>query len=212
MLWKRYKNKRHPISNQLFKEEVLNVVTHLSALLIFSFLSGVLLVKTNYFWHSLVFCAANIHVFASSVFYHYFENKTLKKKLQLVDHSAINLLIAGTYTPLCVFTDSYTLLAVIWTIAAMNNLELFQEKVVKKTVLAKYTIMGWLTLFIIPDLWMKLPFESLISLIAGGVFYTIGTYFFINIKKKEFYHVYWHILCSLAAFCLYSCIYFFSVT
>ena len=172
MLWSRYKNKRHPVSNQLFKEEVLNVVTHLSALLIFSFLSGMLLVKTKYFWQDLIFCIANIHLFASSVVYHYFEKKKLKEKLQLLDHSAINLLMAGSYTPLAFYIDNYIILAIIWTMAITNILEMWYYQKVNSFSLIKYLAMGWMLMFLLPSLWVALPISSLVCIILGGISYT----------------------------------------
>ena len=142
MRWLKYKFKRHPISNQLFKEEVLNVVTHISTLLIFSFLSGMLLLKTNYFLPSIIFCIANINMFAASTLYHYFEDTSVKKKFQIFDHAGVNLLIASSYTPFCVFIGNYTILVITWALTILNIATMILKKDVTSKFLLRYLVMG----------------------------------------------------------------------
>ncbi len=207
MFW-RNRSKPNKISSQYFSEEVLNVVTHLTSLLVFSFLAGVMLTVTKSFWTDLIYCFFTINLYASSMLYHYFEKIKLKKILRILDHSSINLLIAASYTPFMVFLDNTVMLSVIWTISIMNVIEMVYYKTISKLSLIKYLFMGWLVTFTFPQLYSSLNSTSLILLISGGLAYTIGTYFFVNDRKRKYYHTIWHLFTSLGTFLHYFSVYY----
>lgn len=207
MFW-RNKKKPNKISSQYFSEEVLNVVTHLSSLLIFSFMSGIMLTLTSSFLTDLIYCFFTINLYASSMLYHYFEKIKLKRILRILDHSSINLMIAATYTPFMVYIDNIVMLSIIWTIALTNVIEMIYYKTISKLSLLKYLIMGWGVMFTFPQLYYQLNSTSLYFLIAGGLAYTAGVYFFVKDRTHKYYHSIWHIFTSLATFLHYFAVYY----
>lgn len=210
-MWWRNKDKRHRISQQLPSEEILNVLTHLSTLLVFSFLSGYLLAKTQNFWSDLLYCFATINLYAASVVYHYFEKIPLKKLLRLFDHASINLLIAASYTPFMLKSNSNVLLTIIWTIAIGNILELLYSQTITKLSLVKYLIMGWAIVFNIVPVYYSIPTSSFVLLACGGMSYTIGTWFFSQDIKRKYFHTIWHAFTAMGSFFHFFAIYTFSV-
>lgn len=207
MFW-RNKKKPNKISSQYFSEEVLNVVTHLSSLLIFSFMSGIMLTLTSSFLTDLIYCFFTINLYASSMLYHYFEKIKLKRILRILDHSSINLMIAATYTPFMVYIDNIVMLSIIWTIALTNVIEMIYYKTISKLSLLKYLIMGWGVMFTFPQLYYQLNSTSLYFLIGGGLAYTAGVYFFVKDRTHKYYHSIWHIFTSLATFLHYFAVYY----
>lgn len=195
MFWKNRKT-RHRVSLQYFNEEILNVITHLTTLIIFTFLSGILLSRTNTFFQDLLYCLSTINLYVASMLYHYFEKIKLKKVLRIFDHSSINVLIAGSYTPFMIHIDSMVMLTVIWTIAVLNILEMVYYRIVSDLNLAKYLIMGWMVMLNIAALYRELPTGSFYCLLSGGMCYTIGTYFFMQDTKHKYYHTVWHVFTS----------------
>jgi hemolysin III len=123
-------------------------------------------------------------------------NKAAKRVLRVLDHSAIYLLIAGTYTPFCLTALrgpwGWSFLALEWTLAAAGiTLYAVNWKFLKRAEVAVYILMGWA----IAAGWLPLsraaPFPSMVLLASGGVFYTAGTFWY---RKKETRgaHVVWH--------------------
>lgn len=207
MFW-RNKKKPNKISLQYFNEEILNVVTHLTALFAFSFMSGIMLVKTQSFWTDLIYCFFTINVYMSSMLYHYFEKIKLKRILRTIDHSSINLLIAATYTPFMIYIDNIVLLSIIWTIAISNVVEMFYYKTISRLSLMKYLLMGWGAVVAFPQLYQNLPTSSLCYLIGGGLAYTAGVYFFINDQKHKYYHSIWHVFTAAGTFLHYFAVFY----
>ena len=199
MFWKN-KKASHKISGQLFKEEVLNVLTHLVAVFAFSFLSGIFLYSTGFKFYNVIFCLAIINLYSSSVIYHYFENVKLKEKLRILDHIAISLLIGGTYTPYMILTGNYVMLAIVWTLVVTSIFEMIYFFQVNKYILIKYLAMGWMIMLCIKSMFVMLPLNSFLFFIAGGLFYTAGTYFFVRDKFKYMYHTIWHIFVATGTF------------
>ena len=206
MFW-RNKKKPNKISLQYFSEEILNVITHLTTLLVFAFMSGIMLATTDHFWTSFIYCFATINLYASSMMYHYFEKIKLKQILRILDHSSINFLIAASYTPFMVYLGATEMLTAVWIIAGTNILEMIYTKTINHLSLLKYLMMGWMIMLIFPQLYNNLNVTSLCFLIAGGLSYTVGTYFFINDRKK-YYHTIWHIFTSVGTFFHYFSVYF----
>lgn len=196
MFW-RNKKKANKISGQLFKEEVLNVLTHLVSVFIFSFLSGIFLYSTGFKFYNIIFCISVINLYSASVLYHYFEETKLKEKLRILDHISINLLIAGTYTPYMILTGNYVMLSIIWTMTVSSIFEMLYFWQVNRYILIKYLAMGWMVLISIKDLFKVLSTGSLLLFGIGGLAYTIGTYFFKRDQEKYYYHTIWHVFVFL---------------
>lgn len=192
-------------------EEIVNAVSHgLAALLSVAGLT--LLVTLAWLQNDIVkiasfaiYGASLIILFSASTLYHALINEKAKQLFKLLDHCAIYLLIAGTYTPLMLITlaDSIgiAMLSVIWVIALLGIV--FKVKFgnkYKKFSLATYLGMGFISLTIIHKLNEKLAMGGLILLALGGLIYALGTIFYVR-KNKQYSHAIWHIFVLAAAIC-----------
>jgi hemolysin III len=121
------------------------------------------------------------------------------------------LVIAASYTPFMLQSDSTILLTIIWTIAIGNIMELIYYQHVSNLALAKYLAMGWMLVANIVPVYESIPLESFIYLACGGISYTIGTWFFAQDNKKKYYHTIWHAFVAMGSFFHFFAIYSFSV-
>jgi len=158
----------------------------------------------------LVYSLSLIAMFSASATYHMVKVKPeILKVLRKFDHSAIFLLIAGTYTPFCVnaFTGFFRwgLLAIIWAIAVVGIVvKIFYVKAPRWLNAAVYVVMGWLCLSAVGQMPAALPVGAIIWLIVGGVVYTLGavvyaTKIFNFVPGKFGFHEVWHIFVLLGA-------------
>jgi hemolysin III len=147
---------------------------------------------------TLVFSICLIILYTASTLFHSFppSMKRVIAVFQRLDHSAIYLLIVGTYTPFVLILvptqAGYTLLITLWIIAVTGIV--FKSIWVKKLHylhLALYLLMGWSVLTIWPWVYRAIPDDALIFLILGGLSYTLGVIFYIN--KFRFAHFVWHL-------------------
>ncbi len=153
--------------------------------------------KTSYsIWSIVVYSLSLIVLYTASTLYHIASKKTLKKKLRIFDHASIYLLIAGSYTPVCLITlekeNGWLIFTVVWIIALLGVLlKLFFTGKYEVLSLILYVLMGWLIVFDISNLLTQMPGEGLFLLALGGFLYTIGIIFYA-VKKIPFNHVIWH--------------------
>ncbi|MDR3138170.1 MAG: hemolysin III family protein [Treponema sp.] len=152
-----------------------------------------------------VFTAAMIALFLVSTLYHAIQHEGAKRVFQILDHSAIYLFIAGTYTPFCFLVikgvPGWILFGFEWGLALLGIiLHCFNRKTFSKVELGLYVLMGWAIAapwFHISEL---LPLYSLILLAAGGAAYTLGIYWYCK-KNRRGAHAVWHAFVLLGAFC-----------
>ncbi|MDR3130442.1 MAG: hemolysin III family protein [Treponema sp.] len=152
-----------------------------------------------------VFAASMTVMFLISTLYHAIQHKGAKIVLRKLDHCAIYLLIAGTYTPFCLLglKGGFGLAFLIfeWTLAAAGIvLYAANLKFIKKVELAVYILMGWAIAAGWLPLSRSLPPMSLIFLGAGGVFYTLGTIWYSRPRMRGA-HVVWHVFVLAGAAC-----------
>jgi hemolysin III len=158
----------------------------------------------------LVYGLSLVGLFAASATYHLAKVKPATRRvLRKLDHSAIFLLIAGTYTPFCVnaFTGFFRwgLLAVIWSIALIGILvKVFWIGAPRWFNAVMYVLMGWLCISAIGQMTVALSLFALVFLIAGGVIYTLGAIVYatrvLNFVPGKFgFHEVWHIFVLLGA-------------
>jgi hemolysin III len=162
----------------------------------------------------LVYGLSLVGMFSASATYHMVKAKDrVIEILRKIDHSAIYLLIAGTYTPFCVnaFTGfwQWGLLAIIWSLALIGiGVKIFIIKAPRWLTAGVYLLMGWLVLAAIGEMLNRLPAGALIWMAIGGVTYTLGAVVYIT-KKLNFwpgvfgFHEVWHIFVLLAALAHY---------
>lgn len=135
-------------------------------------------------------------LYAASTFYHSIRSCRLKRILKVCDHSAIYLLIAGTYTPFLLVNLrggwGWSLFAVIWGLAMAGILLkvwfVGHFPALSTTV---YLLMGWLALVAFKPMLLRIPISGLLWLLAGGVLYTVGVVFYAW-KKVPYNHAIWH--------------------
>ena len=190
-------------------EEIANCISHgvgallsvagLTLLLVYSIEVGDIsrIVSFSVYGVSLIL------MFLISTLYHAFTTEKVKATFKLLDHCAIYLLIAGTYTPLLMLylpnSTGYIMLVTIWTLAVAGiSFKLVFKFKYKKLSLATYILMGWLSTFVLYYVWEQLTIGAVTLLALGGLLYTIGTIFYSK-KNIPFNHAIWHVFVFAAA-------------
>jgi hemolysin III len=162
----------------------------------------------------IIFSITMIAMFLASTVYHAVPHQGAKRVLRVLDHSAIYLLIAGTYTPLCLTALrgpwGWSFLGAEWTLAAAGIvLYAVNWKFIKKAELVVYILMGWAILAGWLPLARAVPAVSLILLAAGGAAYTLGTFWYRKHSVRGA-HVVWHVFVLAGAVCHWWSVWFMS--
>jgi len=144
----------------------------------------------------IVYGTTLILLFTASTLYHSIPHAGAKPVLRFLDHAAIFLLIAGTYTPFTLVTLrgpwGYALFAIVWTLAALG-IALELKRVRNRLVMvALYLAMGWVGIIAIGPPLEKLPAGGLWLLFGGGVCYTLGVPFYLW-RRLPYNHALWHV-------------------
>ena len=159
-------------------------------------------------------------MFLSSGIYHtVLAGPAVTLRLRKLDHSAIYLQIAGSYTPICLFFFEgfwrWGLLGIIWGMALAGIIvKLFIINAPRWITAGIYLLMGWLSVMAVQEMLRTMPAAALAWLVAGGLFYTFGALIYI-LKKPDFFpgvfgfHEVWHIFVILGAFSHFVMIAFF---
>lgn len=152
-----------------------------------------------------IYGASLIILFLASTLYHSFVNESLKKVFKVIDHCAIYILIAGTYTPLMLLTIEgslgYWMLTVIWLIALLGvAFKIKFGSQYKNLSLFSYLGMGFISLFIIKELYQQLSSGGMTLLVTGGVVYSLGVIFYV-LKQVPYTHAIWHMFVLGGASC-----------
>ncbi len=190
-------------------EEKINVITHaigialsivaLVLLVLFASLYGTV-------WHIVSFSiygGSLLALYSASTIYHSRKSPKWRYRFNIVDHSAIYILIAGTYTPFTLVTLNGTigwvLFGVTWGIAAIGIIfKIFFTGRFDIISTIAYVAMGWIVIFAINPLMENLPANGLIWLFLGGFFYTIGAVIYA-IHKIKFNHAIFHVFVLLGS-------------
>jgi hemolysin III len=199
------------------KEETLNILSHgLGFLLSIVALPFLILKSLNFigFWKPLSFIIyglSMIILYAASTFYHAAKNPKKRRRLNIFDHAAIYVLIAGSYSPFClVALDSslgWYMFVFVWLFALAGViLKLFYTGKFDKLSTALYLLMGWQVVFFIKPLMASLTLEGLQFLFAGGIFYSVGAILY-SIKKLPYNHAIFHIFVLLGSLSHFLAIY-----
>ncbi len=145
---------------------------------------------------SIVYGTTLILMYTASTLYHGIPNAGAKPILRVLDHAAIFLLIAGTYTPFALVTLrgpwGYSLFAAVWLLAVIG-IALELQRVRNRTVMvALYLAMGWIGVVAIGPLLDRLAPGGLWLLFGGGVCYTLGVPFYLW-RRLPYNHAWWHV-------------------
>ncbi len=161
-----------------------------------------------------IYGATLVFLYVASSLYHGFEGRA-RRIFQRMDHVAIYLLIAGTYTP---FTLGplrgpwgWSLFGVLWGLAVFGIVQEFIPQRTRRLSLILYVIMGWLIVIAIEPLMRHLSMGGLEWLVAGGVFYSVGILFFVFDEKWRYAHEIWHLFVLAGSLAQYGAVLFYVV-
>jgi len=140
---------------------------------------------------AIVFAAAMVTLYLTSTIYHALPRGRIKRLFRLFDHSAIFLLIAGTYTPFALGALrgvwAWTLLGVLWGLAILGiGFKAFGGLKYRWLSILLYVCMGWMALFAIRLFWLRVGFQGLLWIISGGLAYTSGIAFYLAKRRKRY--------------------------
>lgn len=204
-----------PMVSSKDSNEAFNAISHTVAAVIG--LTGMILLIVfsalqekwlHVFSFSLYGFSVFISMTMSSILHFFIWFKKYFRVFGILDHSAIYLLIAGTYTPFCLIVVKgvlgWSVFGIIWALAAVNIAlkAVFFTKMPLWLSMAGYLAMGWLSLLLIYRVAFLLGIKAVLLMLIGGLFYTIGAMIFIKEKPNPFpghfgNHEIWHVLVML---------------
>ena len=206
-----------PSRTQSAGEELANSISHAMGLVAAMIGTPILLLAAfrhaNIFFliGSVIFTATMLLVYFGSTLYHAWPQTPVKSFLQVMDHSAIFLLIAGTYTPFALGplrdAGGLTMLGIVWTLAlfgvVMNTTRVPLRH--RKLAMTLYLGTGWLGLILIRPLALAVPWSAVLWLVVGGIAYTAGTLFFAN-ERLRYAHLVWHLFVIAGTGCHFAAV------
>lgn len=212
------KNKEQVVHFYSDTEEKLNIATHAFGFVASIFGAYLLLQKGDVkipknLISYIVYSVSLLSLYAASTLYHSAKTIDLRRKLNIVDHAAIFILIAGSYTPFTLIalagTLGWAVFIIVWFIAIVGVIiKLFFTGRYEKLSTAMYVAMGWLAIFVVGPLLSALPAPGFILLALGGLLYTIGAIFF-SIKRIKFNHAIFHVFVLGGSLCHFLSIYLY---
>jgi hemolysin III len=161
---------------------------------------------------TIIFTTTMFLVYLASTLYHGWPQTHTKSLLQLLDHSAIFLLIAGTYTPFALGPlrggGGLAMLGIVWALALFGVIMKATRGVLRHRRLAMtlYLGTGWIAVIFIRPLALAIPLSALFCLIAGGIVYTTGTLFFAN-EQRRYTHFVWHLFVLAGTSCHFAAVF-----
>ena len=152
-----------------------------------------------------IFAGTVLVLYLASTLYHALPKNNAKRVFQVIDHSAIFLLIAGTYTPftLGVLRGAWgwTLFGAVWGLAVLGvTMKAVAGIRWPRLSTTLYIGMGWLAIIAIRPLWVRVPFAGWLWLIAGGAAYTAGITFYAA-DRMRYGHFVWHVFVLMGTVC-----------
>ncbi len=153
-----------------------------------------------------IFGASMLLLYLTSTLYHALARNQAKRIFQVLDHSAIFLLIAGTYTPFTLGVLrgpwGWTLFGIVWGLALIGVLlKVFGSMRYPKLSTGVYLAMGWLAIIAVKPMLTHIPAVGLYWLVAGGLFYTFGVVFYSLDDRVKYCHFIWHLFVVAGTTC-----------
>lgn len=154
-----------------------------------------------------VYCLTLILLYAASTLSHSFHDLRRRRLFRMLDQACIYLLIAGSFTPFAVIFLGHgwwwSVLIAMWLLAFAGVLFVLRLRNLSGAVKVTYGLLGWLPAVSLWELYQRAPFEMLIWLLAGGVFYSSGTIFLRLDQKVRYLHALWHAFVIAGSICHY---------
>jgi hemolysin III len=213
-------NESLPLPNRMQSagEELANSVSHGFGL-VGAMIGTPILLLAAFYHGSLsfligtsIFTLTMLLVYLASTVYHAWPQTRVKSILQVIDHSAIFLLIAGTYTPFALGplrgTGGLTMLGIVWALALFGVMMKAMRGALRhrKLAMTLYLGTGWISLIFIRPLALAIPLSALLWLIVGGIAYTAGTLFFAN-ERLRYGHFLWHLFVLAGTSCHFAAVF-----
>ena len=206
---------------QSIGEEIANSVSHGVGLLCGVFGAPVLIVAATRHGGAVnvvgacVFAATVLLLYFASTLYHAVPHPRAKRLLKKLDHGAIYLLIAGTYTPFTLGVLGgpwgWTLFGLVWTLAIVGvALKAFDRISHPVWSTALYLVMGWLALIAAKPMLANVATPGLVLLAAGGLCYTLGVAFFALDSRLRYGHFVWHLFVIAGTTCHFFAVLFYA--
>ena len=203
-----------PLREQSRGEEIANSISHgiglIAALVAIPFLvvDAIRRGDAAYIVGVSIFAATMVLLYLASTLYHALPAGKAKRVFRIIEHSAIFLLIAGTYTPftLGVLRGAWgwTLLGLVWGLAltgvALKAFERMSHPIISTGL---YLFMGWLIVIAADPMYERVPLSGLLWLVAGGVAYSAGVAFFVADSRLRYGHFIWHLFVMTGTACHY---------
>ena len=199
-------------------EEVANGISHGIGLLGAMIGTPILLLAAfhhasiSFLIGTIIFASTMLLVYFGSTLYHAWPQTRVKSLLQLLDHAAIFLLIAGTYTPFALGplrdAGGLTMLGIVWALALFGVVMKATRGVLRhrKLSMTLYLGTGWLGLIFIRPLALAIPWSAVLWLVVGGIAYTAGTLFFAN-ERLRYSHFVWHLFVLAGTSCHFAAVF-----
>lgn len=202
-----------------WKDELANAITHgigfllsipaLVMLIVFAAQKNSVLHMVSF----IIFGVSMLLLYLFSTMLHSFKPSKVKNLFAILDHSAIYILIAGTYTPLALVTLNgalgWTLFGIVWGLAIVGvafKCFLIHKFKILSTIF--YLIMGWLVIIAFQPLYQNLTGKGFMLLLTGGILYSVGTIFYLW-KNLPYSHAIWHLFVIAGNASMYFCILFY---
>lgn len=203
-----------PKREQSRGEEIANSISHgiglIAALLGTPFLVmyAVRHGDTGFIVGASIFAATMVLLYLASTLYHSLPAGKARRVFRIIEHSAIFLLIAGTYTPFTLGVLrggwGWTLLGLVWGLALAGvMLKVFDRMSHPIISTGLYLLMGWLIVIAADPMLVRVPLSGLLWLVAGGVAYTAGVAFFVTDARLRYGHFIWHLFVMAGTTCHY---------
>ncbi len=210
------------MKNCTLREEIANSITHGIGFLLSIAGLVVLVVSASIEgdpWMVVSFTiygSSLVTLYLASTFYHSFHSPRLKHVLRIIDHSAIYLLIAGTYTPFTLLNMrgvlGWTLFGVIWGLAAagiaIKGFHVHRFPILTPLI---YIAMGWLGAVAIRPTLELIPTGGIVLLLAGGITYTLGVIFYA-LDRLPYNHAIWHLFVMGASAFHFFAVFFYAMS
>ena len=201
------------------EEEIANAVTHglgvllgIAALVIFA-IKGAKTQNALYTVSMMIYSVSTIVLYANSMLYHAFKEGKAKNVFERLDHLSIYILIAGSYTPLCLIAiggiKGIIICSIQWALALVGVAfkAIWIDRFVKIHVLI-YLTMGWMISFFISSIFRAVSFTGFYLLLAGGIAYSVGVLFYV-FNWFKYHHFVWHIFVLAGSILIFLSLYFF---
>lgn len=215
----KHKNENRDLPPFTKGEEIFNAVTHIVGgaigigIFIWCLIVSIVNGSAVNIVSSAIYGISVILLYTISSIYHFLNRNKAKKVFRTLDHCTIFLLIAGSYTPICLVALNnlcgHIMLFVVWAFAILgivfNAINMYNKKIAVLSQIC-YIVTGWCAVFGFGYLYNVIGLNGLLYLTAGGIAYTLGAIFFALGSKIKYFHSIFHLFCIAGTILQFVCI------